>query len=193
MMPAASTEVTALLKAWRGGDAVALERLTPLVYDHLRRMGRQYVRKERADARGDATSLVHEAFIKLVDAQKVDWQDRAHFLAVCSQIMRRLLVDAARARAATKRGGEMQRVDPSSQLNLESLPAAERARDICALDDTLKVMAQTEPRRAQVVEMRFFGGLSVEETAEALHVSPQTVMRDWKLARAWLALEIGRR
>ena len=107
--------------------------------------------------------------------------------------MRRLRVDAARARAATKRGGEMQRVDPSSQLNLESLPAAERARDICALDDTLKVMAQTEPRRAQVVEMRFFGGLSVEETAEALHVSPQTVMRDWKLARAWLALEIGRR
>jgi RNA polymerase sigma factor (TIGR02999 family) len=143
--------------------------------------------------RGDATSLVHEAFIRLVDAQKVDWQDRAHFLAVCSQIMRRLLVDAARARAATKRGGERQRVDPSSSVNLDSLPAAERAHDICALDESLRAMALKEPRRAQVVEMRFFGGLSVEETAEALQVSPQTVMRDWKLARAWLALEIGRR
>ena len=192
-MPGASAEVTALLKAWRGGDAAALERLTPLVYDHLRRLGRQYVRKERADLRGDATSLVHEAFIRLVDAQQVNWQDRAHFLAVCSQIMRRLLVDAARARAATKRGGEMQRVEPSSQLNLETLPAAERAHDICALDESLRAMAAKEPRRAQVVEMRFFGGLSVEETAEALQVSPQTVMRDWKLARAWLALEIGRR
>ncbi|HEX5107311.1 MAG TPA: ECF-type sigma factor [Vicinamibacterales bacterium] len=193
MMPAASTEVTALLKAWRCGDTAALDRLTPIVYEHLRRLGRQYVRNERAGIRGDATSLVHEAFIKLVDAQKVDWQDRAHFLAVCSQIMRRLLVDAARARAATKRGGELQRVDPSSQLNLETLPAAERARDICALDESLRAMAKTEPRRAQVVEMRFFGGLSVEETAEALQVSPQTVMRDWKLARAWLAVEIGRR
>jgi hypothetical protein len=120
MMPGASAEVTALLKAWRGGDTAALGRLTPLVYDHLRRLGRQYVRKERADLRGDATSLVHEAFIRLVDAQQVNWQDRAHFLAVCSQIMRRLLVDAARARAATKRGGEMQRVEPSSQLNLDA-------------------------------------------------------------------------
>lgn len=193
-MPAPSTEVTALLKAWRGGDAAALERLTPLVYDHLRRLGRQYVRKERVGMRGDATSLVHEAFIRLVDAQKVDWQDRAHFLAVCSQIMRRLLVDAARARAATKRGGEMQRVDPSSRMSLDDLPApeTERAREICALDESLTAMAQKEPRRAQVVEMRFFGGLSVEETAEALQVSPQTVMRDWKLARAWLALELGR-
>ena len=192
MLPGASTEVTALLKAWRGGDGTALDRLTPIVYEHLRRLGRQYVRKERAGARGDATSLVHEAFIRLVDAQQVDWQDRAHFLAVCSQIMRRLLVDAARARAATKRGGGMQRVDPSTELGLDTLPAAERARDICALDDSLRAMASTEPRRAQVVEMRFFGGLSVEETAEALRVSPQTVMRDWKLARAWLAVEMAR-
>ena len=191
-MPAGSAEVTALLKAWRGGNAEALERLTPIVYEHLRRLGRQYIRKERPGQHGDATSLVHEAFIKLVDAQQVNWQDRAHFMAVCSQIMRRLLVDAARARAATKRGGEMQRVDPSSRLNLDSLPApgTERALEICALDDSLKAMAQKEPRRAQVVEMRFFGGLSVEETAEALQVSPQTVMRDWKLARAWLAIEM---
>ena len=193
MMPASSTEVTALLKAWRGGDAEALGRLTPLVYDHLRRLGRQYVRKERAGMRGDATSLVHEAFIRLVDAQHVNWQDRAHFLAVCSKIMRRLLVDAARSRAATKRGGEMQRIDPSSRMSLDDLPApgTERAREICALDELLSAMALKEPRRAQVVEMRFFGGLSVEETAEALQVSPQTVMRDWKLARAWLALELG--
>ena len=192
MMPAPTTEVTALLKAWRGGDSAALERLTPLVYDHLRRLGHQYVRHERAGVRGDATSLVHEAFIRLVDAQRVDWQDRAHFLAVCSRIMRRLLVDAARSRASTKRGGGMQRVEPSSRMSLDALPAAEgdRAEDICALDELLQAMAKREPRRAQVVELRFFGGLSVEETAEALQVSPQTVMRDWKLARAWLALEL---
>jgi len=192
MMPAASAEVTALLKAWRGGDQAALERLTPLVYDHLRRLGRQYVRKERPGMHGDATSLVHEAYIRLVDARSVDWQDRAHFLAVCSQIMRRLLCDAARARASAKRGGGLQRVEPSSRMDLDRLPAAEtdRADDICALDESLQAMAKTEPRRAQVVELRFFGGLSVEETAAVLNVSPQTVMRDWKLARAWLALEM---
>jgi len=191
--PAASAEITTLLKAWRGGDDGALDRLTPLVYDQLRRLGRRYVRGEAADVRGDATSLVHEAFARLVDARQVDWQDRAHFLAVSATIMRRILVDAARARSASKRGGGMQRVD-SSDVELDALPASTgvRAADICALDEALHALAARNARHAQVIELRFFGGLSVDETAEALGVSPQTVMRDWKLARAWLAVELRR-
>jgi RNA polymerase sigma factor (TIGR02999 family) len=186
------SDVTALLKAWRGGDQTALERLTPLVYDHLRKLGRQYVRKERAGARGNATSLVHEAYVRLVDARTVDWQDRAHFFAVSSTIMRRILVDAARARASTKRGGDLQRVEETTAWTLDALPATgtDRAAEICALNDTLDSLATREPRRAKVIELRYFGGLSVEETAEALGVSPQTVLRDWKLARAWLAVEL---
>jgi RNA polymerase sigma factor (TIGR02999 family) len=175
-------------------DQTALERLTPLVYDHLRRLGRQYVRKERAGARGEATSLVHEAYVRLVDARTVDWQDRAHFFAVSSTIMRRILVDAARARASTKRGGHLQRVEGNTAVTLDALPAAgtDRAANICALDDALDALAKQEPRRAKVIELRYFGGLSVDETAEALGVSPQTVLRDWKLARAWLAVELRR-
>lgn len=186
------SEVTALLKAWRGGDQTALERLTPLVYNHLRRLGRQYVRKERADKRADATSLVHEAYLRLVDARTVDWRDRSHFFAVSSTIMRRILVDAARARATAKRGGDLQKVDEAPGLNLDSLPAVgtNRADEMCALNDALDALAKREPRRAKVIELRYFGGLSVEETAEALNVSPQTVLRDWKLARAWLAVEL---
>jgi RNA polymerase sigma factor (TIGR02999 family) len=186
------SDVTALLKAWRGGDQTALERLTLLVYDRLRRLGRQYVRKERADARADATSLVHEAYVRLVDARTVDWQDRAHFFAVSSTIMRRILVDAARARASAKRGGDLQKVEETPAFNLDSLPAigTDRAAEICALNDALDALAKQEPRRAKVIELRYFGGLSVEETAEALGVSPQTVLRDWKLARAWLAVEL---
>ena len=185
-------DITTLLKAWRGGDQQALERLTPLVYNHLRQLGRQYVRKERAGARGDATSLVHQAYVHLVDARTVDWQDRAHFFAVSSRIMRRVLVDAARARATTKRGGGIERIDQASDGNLDRLPArgSERAAEISALDDALTTLAQKDARRAQVIELRFFGGLSVEETGETLGVSPQTVMRDWKLARAWLAAQL---
>lgn len=188
-----SSEVTALLKAWRGGDQTALDRLTPLVYDHLRKLGRQYVRKERAGAYANATSLVHQAYVRLVDARTVDWQDRAHFFAVFSTIMRRILVDAARARASVKRGGHLRRVEASTALTLDALPAAgtDRATEICALNDALDALARKEPRRAKVIELRYFGGLSVEEAAEALGVSPQTVLRDWKLARAWLAVELG--
>lgn len=187
-----SSDVTALLKAWRGGDQTALDRLTPLVYEHLRKLGRQYIRKERVGARADATSLVHEAYVRLVDARTVDWQDRAHFFAVSSTIMRRILVDAARARASAKRGGDLQRIEETPALNLDSLPApgTNRAAEICGLDDALDALAKREPRRAKVIELRYFGGLSVEETAEALGVSPQTVLRDWKLARAWLAVEL---
>jgi RNA polymerase sigma factor (TIGR02999 family) len=187
-----ASDVTALLKAWRAGDQTALERLTPLVYDHLRKLGRQHVRKEQAGARADATSLVHEAYVRLVDARTVDWQDRSHFFAVSSTIMRRILVDAARARASAKRGGELKRVENTTTWNLDALPAAgtDRAAEICALDDALDSLAKREPRRAKVIELRYFGGLSVEETAQTLGVSPQTVLRDWKLARAWLAVEL---
>src|SRR5688572_10921113 len=128
-----SSDVTALLKAWRAGDRTALERLTPLVYGHLRKLGRQYLRKERVGGRADATSLVHEAYVRLVDAQAVDWQDRAHFFAVSSTIMRRILVDAARARASAKRGGDLQRVGETTQFTLDTLPATDtdRASEIC--------------------------------------------------------------
>jgi RNA polymerase sigma factor (TIGR02999 family) len=193
-MAVSSPEITTLLKAWRRGDHGALDRLTPLVYDHLRKLARQYVRKEHSPTHLDATALVHEAYVRLVDARSVDWQDRAHFYAVSARIMRRILVDAARARASAKRGGGIQRVNRSSVVSLENVPAAgtDRALEIVALDDALTALAQMDSRRAQVVELRFFGGLSVEETAEALSVSPQTVMRDWKLARAWLARELRR-
>jgi len=193
-MPHSSSDITVLLKAWRQGDRNALDRLTPLVYDHLRKLARAYVRKEGAGDRVDATSLVHDAFVRLVDARAVDWQDRAHFFAVSARIMRRILVDAARARAAAKRGGGMNRIDGASVAALDNIPAPEsdRASEICALNDALNALAQFDQRRAQVIELRFFGGLTVEETALVLSVSPQTVMRDWRLARAWLARELRR-
>lgn len=189
-----SEDVTTLLKAWRQGDARALDRLTPMVYDHLRQLARGYVRREQAHNRLDATALVHEAYVRLVDAREVDWQDRAHFFAVSARIMRRILVDAARIRMASKRGGDLQRVDADSIAALDDLPApgSDRAAELCALDDALDALAQLDPRRVQVIELRFFAGLSVEETAQTLSVSPQTVMRDWKLARAWLARELRR-
>jgi RNA polymerase sigma factor (TIGR02999 family) len=191
-MPPSAPEITALLQAWRTGDQLALERLTPLVYDHLRALGRQYARRELQGRRVDATSLVHDAFMRLVEARSVDWQDRAHFFAVAARIMRRILVDAARARRSTKRGGRLQRVDHSSAIDFDRLPArgTDRADELCALDDALSALAQKDPRRAQVIELRFFAGLSVDETADTLSVSPQTVMRDWKLARAWLGAEL---
>jgi len=185
------SQITVLLKAWRGGDAQALDRLTPLVYDHLRRMATGYAVKERVDRQLNATALVHEAYLKLVDAGDVDWQDRAHFFAIAARIMRRILVDAARERTAVKRGGgAVPLAQSSTTLDRMAAPETDRAADICALDDALATLAAVDPQRAQVVELRFFGGLSVEETAEALSVSPQTVMRHWKVARAWLAREI---
>jgi RNA polymerase sigma factor (TIGR02999 family) len=184
-------QITLLLKAWRGGDAQALARLTPLVYDHLRRMAAGYASKERVDRQLNATALVHEAYLKLIDAGNVNWQDRAHFFAIAARIMRRILVDAARERTAVKRGGgDVPLAQSSTTLDRIAAPASDRAADICALDDALAALAAVDPERAQVVELRFFGGLSVEETAEALSVSPQTVMRHWKVARAWLAREI---
>jgi RNA polymerase sigma factor (TIGR02999 family) len=152
------------------------------------------MRHEPAGITLQSTALVHEAYLRLVNANEVDWQDRKHFFSVAAQIMRRILVDAARARARAKRGGGAARVDHPSAVDLDKIPNSdsEAAALFCALDDALEELERLDPRRAKVVELRFFGGLSVDETAEALGVSPQTVMRDWRLARAWLARELKR-
>ena len=187
-----SPEITTLLKAWSRGEAAALDRLAPLIYDELRQLAGRYMRHERSGLTLQATALANEAYLRLVEIENVDWQDRGHFLAVSAQIMRRILVDAARTRASVKRGGEMERIDHSTAVDFDRLPAAgsDRATELCALDDALNTLSQMDPRRAQVIELRFFGGLSVEQTAEVLSISPQSVMRDWKLARAWLAREL---
>jgi RNA polymerase sigma factor (TIGR02999 family) len=140
-----------------------------------------------------ATALLNEAFLRLVDTRDLDWNDRSHFFAVCARVMRRILVDAARSRAAIKRGGQADRAEHSTAINLDQLPdpASETSAQVCALDEALNRLAQIDPRRAHVIELRFFGGLTVEETARALEISPQTVMREWKLARAWLARELS--
>jgi RNA polymerase sigma factor (TIGR02999 family) len=191
--PGDPAEITRLLKAWGRGDSAALDRLTPLVYEQLRRMARRYMRQERIGHTLQATALVNEAFLRLVGARNLDWTDRAHFFAVCARIMRRILVDAARSRAAIRRGGQADRADHPTAINLDQLPnpASEMSDQVCALDEALNMLAQIDPRRAQVIELRFFGGLTVEETAQVLQTSPQTVMREWKLARAWLARELS--
>ena len=191
--PAESADITRLLKAWGRGDSDAFERLTPLVYERLHRMARGYMRNERPGHTLQPTALVHEAFLRLVDARDLDWTDRAHFFAVCARVMRRILVDAARARAATKRGGQAERVEHETAIDFDHLPApgAGMSAQVCALDEALTTLARLDSRRAQVIELRFFGGLTVEESAQVLQISPQTVMRDWRLARAWLARELA--
>ena len=180
-------EITRLLRAWSGGDQAALNRLVPAVYGELRRIARGYVLRERPGQTLRATALVNEAYMRLIDVQNVGWQDRAHFFAVAAQIMRRILVDRARARVRAKRGGA------AARLSLEEVPemGSWRAGELIALDDALSGMAKVDPRKARVIELRFFGGLSVEETAEVLKISPQSVMRDWKPARAWLQRELA--
>ena len=182
-----SAEITRLLKSWGSGDRAALERLTPMVYDELRRMARRYMRRERGGHTLQTTGLVNETYLRLVDVTHVDWQDRAHFFAVSAQMMRRILVDAARARASSKRGGQAVRAE------LDEIPdlSSGRDREIIAVDDALKTLAEMDPRRAKVIELRFFGGLTVDETAEVLKISPQSVLRDWKLAKAWLLRELS--
>jgi RNA polymerase sigma factor (TIGR02999 family) len=188
-------DVTALLRAWSQGDRSALDRLTPLIYDELRYLAHRYMRRERGGHTLQTTGLVSEAFMRLVDVKGIDWQDRAHFLAVSARIMRRILVEAARARASAKRGGGMARVEHSTAVDFDAMPATprDRATELCALDDALDALARMDARRAQVIELRFFGGLTVEETADVLKVSRQTVLRDWQLARAWLSRELRRR
>ena len=182
-----SAEITGLLRAWAGGDQSALDQLTPLVYGELRRMARGYMRREGPGRTLQTTALVHEAYLRLVGAANVNWHDRVHFFAVSAQMMRRILVDAARARTSVKRGARWPRV------NLDEIPeiSSDRAHELVAIDEALKVLAKMDPRKAQVIELRFFGGLSVAETAEVLKISPQSVMRDWRLAKAFLMREIS--
>jgi RNA polymerase sigma factor (TIGR02999 family) len=188
-----SAEITWLLKAWGRGDSDALDRLTPLVYQQLHRMARAYMRRERPGHTLQATALVNEAFVRLVDSRDLDWTDRAHFFAVCARVMRRILVDAARSRAAVKRGGHVDRAEHSTAIDFDRLAGGrtDMSAQIVALDDALTTLARLDPRRARVIELRFFGGLTVEETGQVLEISPQTVMRDWRLARAWLTRELS--
>ena len=182
----ASHQITRLLVDWRNGDQAALEQLVPLVHDELRRVARRHMAHERAGHTLQATALVNEAYLRLIDIRQVNWQDRAHFFAMSSRLMRRILVDFARSKGYQKRGGGAQKVSLD-----EALIVSEDARhDLVAIDDALNALAVVDSRKAQVIEMRFFGGLSVEETAEALNVSVDTVMRDWKLAKAWLLREL---
>lgn len=192
MLQADSGDVTQLLKAWGQGDQAALEQLAPMLYDELRAQARRYMRHERSDMTLQTTALVHEVYLRLVNAHDVTCHDRLHFFALSAQMMRRILVDAARTRTAAKRGGVAARADHSSAVDLDQIPTADSdaARSLCALDDALDSLTRIDQRRAQVIELRFFGGLSVEETASVLQVSPQTVMRDWRLARAWLSREL---
>ena len=181
-MDSQTAEVTRLLRAWGAGDHEALERLAPLVYDELHRIAGSFMRREHPGNTLQTTALVNEAYLRLVDATGVRWQDRAHFFAISARMMRRILVDAARARGSGKRGGGTLRLNLDDSI--DGIPA--RDNQLVDLDEALNALAEFDPRKAKVVEMRFFAGLSVEEAAEVLQVSPQTVMRDWKLARAWL-------
>ena len=183
---AAPGDVSQLLRAWTDGYQGALQRLTPIVYSELRRLARRYMRGERAGHSLQTTALVNEAYMRLVDYKRMHWQNRAHFFAVSAQLMRRILVDHAR-RHNLKRGGGLKRVS----LENIALVDNERGEDLVALDDAMTRLAEFDPRKAQVVEMRFFGGLSVEETAEVLKISAVTVMRDWSTARAWLYRELA--
>jgi RNA polymerase sigma factor (TIGR02999 family) len=190
MEPVDAGRVTALLKAWVGGSADAQAELIPLVYNELHRLARYYRRK--GGPAGDTiqtTALVHEAYLRLLKIDSIDWNDRAHFFAVAAQLMRRILVDMVRAADAVKRGGRDQHVD----VVLDHLPApgSDRAGELLAIDDALARLTQIDPRRAQVVELRVFGGLTHEEIADVLRISPQSVMRDWRLAKAWILRELN--
>jgi RNA polymerase sigma-70 factor (ECF subfamily) len=181
------SRATALLQAWGRGDQDALERLVPLVQRELRKLARRHMDRERPGHTLQTTALVNEVFVRLIEGKQVDWRNRAHFLAVAARLMRRILVDSARARRFQKRGGGA----PVVPLDQALIISPERGRQIVALDDALKVLAKIDCRKSHVVELRYFGGLSVEETAEALEVSTDTVMRDWRLARGWLLRELS--
>jgi RNA polymerase sigma factor (TIGR02999 family) len=180
-------EITHLLRAWSEGQQGAPERLMPLVYEELRRLARSYMVRERPDHTLQTTALVNEAYLRLVDVSAVSFQDRAHFFGMCALLMRRILVDSARSRATFKRGGDWRPV----QLEDALVVSPESEIDLVGLDDALKALEAVDPRKSRVVELRFFGGLSVEESAAVLKVSVETVMRDWKLAKSWLRRELG--
>jgi RNA polymerase sigma-70 factor, ECF subfamily len=183
-----SHEVTQLLKAWTTGDEQALEKLTPLVYEQLRRVAQHHMAGQRPGHILQTTALVNEVYLQLLDCGQMNWQDRAHFFAMSAQLMRRILIDFARARGSQKRGGD------ALHMSLDEAPSVCREPDpnLLALDDALKDLAAVDERKSKVVELRFFGGLSVEETAAVLKVSPETVMRDWRLAKLWLLRELSK-
>jgi RNA polymerase sigma factor (TIGR02999 family) len=187
MTVSSTHEVTQLLKAWTTGDEQALEKLTPLVYQQLHRAAQRYMAGERSGHVLQTTALVNEVYLRLVDCNQIDWQDRAHFFAVSAQLMRRILVDFARSRGYQKRGGG------APHVSLDEAPSVcnEPDANLVAMDDALKALAAVDARKSKVVELRFFGGLSVEETAEVLKVSAETVVRDWRLAKVWLLRELG--
>lgn len=186
-MPSTPPDVTRLLQAWSDGDETALARLLPLVEADLRRLARACMRHERNGHTLQPTALVNEAFLRLAGARRLDWQDRAHFMGIAARLMRRVLVDHARARGYQKRGGGAERVSVDGAL----LEAAQRPLDIIELDRALETFATIDARRSRVVELRFFGGLTLEETAEVLNVSSETVKRDWRVAKLWLLRELN--
>ena len=187
-MDAARADITQLLQQWSNGQEQALNRLVPQIHDELRKLAASYLRRERPDHTLQPTALVNEAFLKLVDQRSAKWQNRAHFFGIAAQAMRRILVDHARAHAADKRGGALRKVP------LEDAMAIDRVGDVdlLALDDALTRLAAMDPQQGRVVELRFFGGLTMEETAEVMHISPATVGREWRMAKAWLSAELGR-
>ena len=189
MRPIQPAEVTELLRRWSGGDVAARESLVPLVYDELRRLARYYLARQRSDHTLQSTAIVHEAYLRLAGRDNVHWENRSHFFAVAAQLMRRILVDHARKRNAAKRGA------PHLTLSLDEAvgPSSRRELDLVALDDALKALAQLDERQSRIVELRFFGGLSIEDTSRVLEVSPATVKREWSTARAWLYEEISGR
>ena len=184
------SETTQLLLAWAGGDSAALDALAPRVYQELRRMARNFMMREREKQTLQATALVHEVYLKLIDVQNVDWEGKAHFFAICAQMMRRILVDKARKRAAFRHGGGLGRINLDDVPNLNLSKTNDKR--LVALSDALDELSDADPRKAKIVELRYFGGLSVEETAAVLKVSVETVTRDWRLARGWLLLQIRR-
>ncbi len=184
-----TAEITQLLVAWNNGDPAALERLTPLVHAELHRLAKIYLAGERRGHILQTTALVNEAFMRLIDWQRVEWKNRAHFFGLAAQIMRHILVDFARARLREKRGGDALLVSLSAAANLAHEPSA----DLLALDDALQTLEKLAPRQVRIIELRFFAGLSLEETAEALQISMSTVRRDWSLAEAWLFRELNRK
>ena len=184
-------EVTALLLEWGAGDKDAPTRLMPLVYDELRRLARSYLRRERSDHTLQPTALVNEAFLRLIDQTRVNWESRAQFFGLAARVMRNILVDYARERSAHKRGGDGQKQTVRLSLDETRLKIDERAAELVALDEALQSLSKIDERKSQVVELRFFGGLSVEETATALGISDKTVMRDWQIAKMWLHRELS--
>jgi RNA polymerase sigma factor (TIGR02999 family) len=179
-------EVTGLLQAWSRGNEEALQKLIPLVYEQLHAAARRYMARERPGHTLQTTALIHETYLRLVDVRRVNWQNRAHFLAVCAQLMRRILIDFARSRGYKKRGGAVPHVHLDEEVLVTSRPDA----NLVALDDALNRLALVDARKSRVVELRFFGGLNVKETAEVMKVSTETVMRDWKLAKVWLLRDL---